>query len=285
MLTCPERAITIEDELKLGTDPARLVTVQVGADDLGFSSCLLHELTDRLAGGLLAPACTTGGRVVRAGGVPELVGGRLAPSVALRLDHLRTALTAIIDQVAPHAGRVAVLDYYQPIPAPADFSPTSVSRRVVAGGATQVDVNLVCAGLALNRDAAYADARFLQQELNQTIREAVASARAGVGVGKVSFVDIGQAFRGHEMCTTSPDVLSGEWMPRSKLVGDVAVAGASKACILGACLRSASSGAAAIADLHGYVWRAAHPDAAGQRRIADVVVASLSGGSHRSSTT
>ena len=53
--------------------------------------------------------------------------------------------------MAPHAATVAVLDYYQPIPEPA---------QVVKGTATSGDhTNLVCSGLKPNTGSTYAERR------------------------------------------------------------------------------------------------------------------------------
>ena len=90
--------------------------------------------------------------------------------------------------MAPNAGRIAVLDYYQPIPGPAQI--------VDDAGASGLHTNLVCAGL--KTDAASTDiaAQVVLTALNKAVGGAVADAVAH-HVANVSLVDIANAFDGH----------------------------------------------------------------------------------------
>src|ERR1700728_1596553 len=102
----PQPARNLSDELaaaNLVHHPARLVLVQDGADDIDFSACLEYQLARVVGIGIgLGDSCVANGSVT--------------PKIAAGLAHVRTSLAQAIETVAPHAARIAVLDYYQPIP-------------------------------------------------------------------------------------------------------------------------------------------------------------------------
>jgi hypothetical protein len=175
--------------------------------------------------------------------------------------------------VAPHAGTVAVLDYYQPVPAPGE----------IASGAREADLhtNLVCAGLSPNAAGVDAAARLVLGKLNAAVAGAVDQARAH-HVTNVRLVDVATVFDGHGMCTADPWVFSGEPLPDTTLAADAEHIVAAKACrgtdalrLPVPCASLVAASRAAEQDLEGYVWRAAHPTAAGQRALAAAVVAAV----------
>jgi hypothetical protein len=103
-------------------------------------------------------------------------------------------------------------------------------------------------------------------------------------VRNVSLIDLSGAFDGHGICTAQPWVFSGEPVPDVTLAADAERILAAKACsgtdILHRSTSCAGMAAAALAAENGledYVWRAAHPTAAGQRAIAAVVERRLEG--------
>ena len=66
----------------------------------------------------------------------------MTPDVAKKLVAVRASLAATIEEMSPHTKTVAVLDYYQPIPQPAQIVDGSVHSH--AG------TNLVCTALKSN---------------------------------------------------------------------------------------------------------------------------------------
>src|SRR5271170_6918917 len=108
----PQQARNLADELAatdLAQHPARLVLLQDGADDIDFSACLEYQLARVFGIGIgLGDSCVANGSVT--------------PKVAGDLANVRRELAQAIETLAPHAGTVAVLDYYQPIPAPAQIA-------------------------------------------------------------------------------------------------------------------------------------------------------------------
>lgn len=238
---CPSQfsgTVTIQnDELpaaNLPAKPAKLVTIQAGADDINFSACLLWELSK------LGPRHWAGTQCVVNGGVTDVVRNKL--------NNLEGALTDIIEKTAPYTNTVAVLDYYQIIPKPANFARSSLNPKPSY-------TNPVCFGLSQNLQGAYNDAVVLQSELNLAIIRAVNDARAD-GITNVKLVDISGLESGHEMCTGSPALFSSEPMPVRNFQVDLE--------------RSAFS-PAARAELQAYSWRAAHPNQFGQKDIAKAV--------------
>jgi hypothetical protein len=239
----------------LAAHPAFLVTIQAGADDIGFSNCLEYELTRALGS-----ACVSGGSPV--------------PAVTAELNNARSAITSMIEQVAPHTQAIEVVDYYNPVPSPTDFDPSSIH--------VGSDVDPICLGLQAHEPDAYNDAVILTRALNDAISQAVQNAKRA-GVHNVALVDIATLERHHEMCTAEPALFSGEPLSQEALQVDLgstllchaeesiasmwtSAAGQSSAC------RAAAS---ATNDLRAHVWRAAHPNAGGQRDIATAVLATL----------
>jgi len=261
----PQQARNLTDELAatdLVQHPARLVLLQDGADDIDFSACLEYELARVLGLGLgLGDSCVANGSVT--------------PKIATDLANVRTSLAQAIETLAPHAATVAVLDYYQPIPEPS---------QVAKGTATSGDhTNLVCSGLKPNAGSTFTAAQIVLTALNHAVAGAVADARAH-HVRNVSLVDLSGAFDGHGICTAQPWVFSGEPVPDVTLAADAERILAAKACsgtdVLHrstSCAGLAASALAAENSLEDYVWRTAHPTAAGQRAIAAVVERRLDG--------
>jgi hypothetical protein len=261
----PQQARNLTDELAaadLAQQPARLVLLQDGADDIDFSACLEYQLARVFGIGIgLGRSCVANGSVT--------------PRIAADLANVRTSLAQAIETVAPHAASVAVLDYYQPIPEPS---------QVVKGTGTSGDhTNLVCSGLEPNTGSTYAAAQIVLRALNNAVAGAVAEARAH-HVKNVTLVDLSNAFDGHGICTAQPWVFSGEPAADTTLAAAAEHIVAAKACsgtdILHRSMSCAALTASALAAENGledYVWRAAHPTATGQRAIAVAVERQLSG--------
>lgn len=259
----PQQARNLGDEIAaadLTHHPARLVLLQDGADDIHFSACLENELA-RVAGISIGL------------GTSCVVNGAATSELTTELARVRSSLAGAIETVAPHAGTVAVLDYYQPIPSPAQIAGDT--------GASGFHTNLVCAGLEPNASSTYAAAGLVLSDLNTAIVGAVADARAD-HVTNVRLVDIADSLNGHGICTANPWVFSGEALPDTTLASDAERILASKACAetdaLHApvpCASLTASALAAESNLQSYVWRAAHPTAAGQRAIAAAVAGRL----------
>ena len=259
----PQPARNLGDEIAvadLAQRPARLVLLQDGADDTHFAECILFELT-RVIGSIgLGTDCVDNGQVTAA--------------LSTELARVRTSLAAAIEEIAPHAGTVAVVDYYQPIPAPGEEADDTAQARL--------GTNLVCAGLKLDDSAAYAAAEVVLRALNGAVAGAVAGARAH-GVRNVTLVDIAHAFDRHAMCTADPWVFSSELIPDATLAGDTARIAAGRACTATSglfhapCSSLTASAAQAKQDLKNYVWRAAHPTLAGQQAIAATTERTLRG--------
>lgn len=252
----PQPARNLADEIaatNLALSPARLLMLQDGADDIDFSACLEYQLAQVLHVGLgLGHSCVTDGSVT--------------PQIARDLSNVRRSLARAIELVAPDASTIAVLDYYQPIPQPS---------QIVEGAATSgVHTNLVCSGLKPNARSTYAAAQIVLTALNRAIAGAVADARLH-HVRNVTLVDVSKAFDGHGICTADPWAFSGEAVSDTTLAADAERILAARACSETTALHGAMSCAAlrgsalaAERDLQDYVWRAAHPTAAGQRALA-----------------
>jgi hypothetical protein len=243
--------------------PARLVLLQDGADDIHFSACLEYELARVLGTSLdLGTDCVQNGTVT--------------PDLSAELARVRSSLASAIEQIAPDAATVAVLNYYQPVPNPAQIADdTSLSG---------LGTNLVCTGLKANASSTAAAAQVVLSALNDSIAGGVADARAH-GVRNVVLVDVAQALEGHGICTADPWAFSSELVPDATLTADAEHILAAKACgAAGSVLHSDDSCSSLAAranqaeeSLTGYVWRSAHPTAAGQRAIAAVVARALRG--------
>jgi lysophospholipase L1-like esterase len=258
-LVPPQQARNLADELAasdLVQHPARLVLLQDGADDIDFSACLEFQLARVLGVGIgLGHSCVTNGSVT--------------PQIAAELANVRTSLAQAIETLAPHATDVAVLNYYQPIP-----EPSQIAKGTATSG---LHTNLVCAGLKPNAGSTYTAAQVVLSALNGAVAGAVGDARTH-HVKNVTLVDVSGALDGHGICTAQPWVFSGEPVPDTTLAADAEHIVAAKACsgtdVLHGEARCASLTASALAaerSLQDYVWRAAHPTAAGQRAIAALV--------------
>ena len=252
----PQQARNLGDEIgaaDLALHPARLVLLQAGADDIDFGTCLVAELA-RVAG--------TGIGL----GTPCASGGAVTPAVAADLARVRTSLARAIEAMAPDAGRIAVLDYYQPIPNPSQIADDS--------GVSGFGTNLVCTGLKVNAAGTFADAQLVLAALNRTIAGAVDDARAH-HVTNVHLIDVADAFDGHGLCTADPWVFSAQPVSDATLALDAQAILVAKACndlaSLPGCATLVRRAAAAETQLRGYVWRAAHPTVMGQQVLARAV--------------
>jgi len=261
----PQPARNLGEEVTaadLARHPARLVLLQDGADDIDFAHCLEYQLASILGTGLgLGTRC--------------VVNGSLTPTVMTELANVRTSLAHAMEAMAPDVGGIAVLDYYQPIPSPSQVADDTA--------ASHLHTNLVCTGLKPNAASTYAAAQVVLAALNRAIAGAVADARAD-HVTNVTLVHLASVFDGHGICTAKPWVFSGEPVPDTTLAADVADVLAAKACtgtdvLHGASVCSSLTARATRAEqgLKDYVWRAAHPNAAGQAAIAAVVARQLRG--------
>jgi hypothetical protein len=243
----------------LSKHKARLVLLQDGADDIHFGECLEYELARVLGTGIgIGTNCVENGTVT--------------PAIAADLSRVRRGLASGIEQIAPDAGTVAVLDYYEPIPAPAAIADDS--------GLSGLGTNLVCTGLKANASSTAAAAQVVLTALNASIAAAVKDARAH-GVRNVVLVDVAHALDGHGVCTADPWVFSAETIADTALASDTEQILAAKAC---SALRTGSLCSSLVArsdqakqSLRAHVWRTAHPTAQGQRALAAAVVAALGG--------
>ncbi len=261
----PQQARNLGDEIAatgLAEHPARLVLLQDGADDMEFARCLEYQLAQILGTRIgLGTSCIENGMVT--------------PHVAADLANVRTSLAHAIETVAPHTATIAVLDYYQPIPNPSEIADDT--------GASGLQTNLVCAGLKSNGATTFAGAQVVLAALNKAIAGAVADARAD-HVTNVTLVDVSAVLDGHGICTVDPWVFSGEPLPDTTLAADAEHIVAAKACSGTDALHGVLSCASLVAqadraekNLEDYVWRAAHPTAAGQRALAAAVERRLRG--------
>lgn len=262
----PEQNRNLDTEIAasgLAEHTARLVMLQDGADDIHFGGCLEYELARVLGTGIgLGTDCVANGAVT--------------PEIAADLSRVRRGLAAAIEQVSPHAGTVAVLDYYQPIPAPAEIADDS--------GVSGLGTNLVCTGLKANASSTYAAAQVVLGALNASIAEAVGDAR-GKGVRNVVLVHVAHALDRHGLCTADPWVFSAELISDATLALDTEQIVAAKACsAAGSALHSGSLCSSLVSksnqakqNLRAHVWRTAHPTAPGQRALAAVVERALGG--------
>lgn len=262
----PQQTRDLGDEIAasgLEAHPARLVLLQAGADDIHFGACLEYELARVLGTGLgLGANC--------------LDNGTVTPAIAADLSRVRSGLASVIEQIAPDAKTVAVLDYYQPIPAPAEIADDS--------GLSGLGTNLVCTGLKANASSTAAAAQEVLGALNDAIAGAVSDARRH-HVRNVVLVDVSHALDGHGLCTAHPWVFSAESISDASLAADAEQIVAAKACAAaGSALDTGSVCDSLVArsdqaeqSLRAHVWRTAHPTAAGQRAIATDVEQALRG--------
>jgi hypothetical protein len=253
----PRQARNLGDELAaadLSRRPARLVLLQVGADDIDFGSCLEYELAHVLGARLDL-------------GTPCVANGAVTPAVASRLDDARKSIAGAIESMAPHARTIAVLNYYQPVPSPQDLEDSGLSG---------LRTNLVCTGLEANPAPTYEAAQVVSMATNAAVGGAVADARAH-GVHNVELIDLSGMGAGHGMCTKGSYFFSGEPIGDATVAADLARIAAAKACSTAgplrdrACLSLEAGAAQAEQQLKDSVWRAAHPTAAGQRALAAAI--------------
>jgi hypothetical protein len=259
----PQLTRNLADEVAaagLAKQPARLVLVQAGADDIDFAACLENELV-RLMGYDIGFGNTC------------VSNGTVTPDVAQKLAAVRASLAATIEEVSPSTKAVAVLDYYQPIPQPAQISDGSVHSH--AG------TNLVCTALKSNAGATAAAAQVVLSALNQAIAGAVSDAEAHQ-VHNVRLVDVSRVMNGHGMCTADPWVFTAEGIPAVTLSGDLTKILAAKACTSTDAIHPSSlcgtlqaDALGAVNNLKRYVWRVAHPTVDGQRALALATVHAL----------
>ncbi len=234
---CPGNRNVPSDEMaadNLVTNPAALVTIQAGADDIDFAGCIEGALSH----GSLHSECVT------SNGAPTV-------SVEQDLSNVTSALTTEIESVSPHTRRIAVLNYYDPIPSPADFSKSSI-------GAAGNEVNPLCLLIGMNENSLSNQGDVVVGALNSAIDEAVRNAQVA-GDENVTYIDISKVAVGHEMCTADPAIFSGEPMPISEFTSD----------LFTIALRGSQN------DIERHLWRAAHPNQFGQQEIAKKVIADL----------
>ena len=266
---------------QLAQDPATLVTIQAGADDIHFTDCMKWELskvgvhfqsgqcvqnnaaytyfgkcmkwenTGYSLWHVLDPGCVRNTSVSPA----QVFTSSSMNDIPAALSNIRKALFLEIKEADLYAKHIAVLNYYQPIPNPVDFRKESI----FPGG--QVDP--VCWALSHNLKGAYNDAVIIQAALNNVIAGAVSDA-ISAGVKNVQLIDISNLEATHEMCTGDPALFSGELMPKSQFYSDLA-AGAE--CFV----FDTSSCKAKEQDLTDHIWRTAHPNAFGQQDIAHAI--------------
>ena len=252
----PQLTRNLADEVAaadLAEHPARLVLIQAGADDIDFAACLENELVRVLGFDIgFGNTCVSNGKVT--------------PEVANKLTAVRASLAATIEELSPSTKSVAVLDYYQPVPQPAQISDTSVHSH--AG------TNLVCTALKSNASATTAAAQVVLAALNEAIAGAVTDAEAH-HVHNVRLIDVAGVMNGHGMCTADPWVFTAQGIPAMTLSGDLARILAAKACTStdavhpsSLCRPLQADALSTLNDLKRYVWRVAHPTADGQRALA-----------------
>jgi hypothetical protein len=136
--------------------------------------------------------------------------------------------------------------------------------------------NLVCTALKENGAATYGASQIVLAALNQAIEGAVHDARAH-HVSNVRLIDLSTAMNGHGICTADPWIFSAQPVPATTLASDLSKILAAKTCTGTDSVHPASfcdslnaTALAAVTDLKGYVWRVAHPTAAGQLAIAAI---------------
>jgi hypothetical protein len=102
-------------------------------------------------------------------------------------------------------------------------------------------------------------------------------------VRNVVLVDVARTFDGHGLCTAAPWVFTAEPLSDTTLAADAEHIVAAKTCtgvgsaLAAPCSSLVRSADAAEQSLKDYVWRAAHPTAAGQRALAATVTTALGG--------
>ncbi len=228
----------------LASEPAGVIAIQGGADDIDFGECLTHEVTEGFEG----KSCLDSQ-------------GNPAPRIDAELNNARSALISMIEAASPYRQKVVVVNYYDPIPSPSDFDGSSSHSH---GG-----INPVCFGLQPNKEEASIVGSVLTDALNNRISEAVVAAKRA-GDKNVVLVNISQVLLHHEMCTGSPALFSGETMKKVEFAEDLDT-------IVACHLLRQDCGQAQYdtTEIEEYSWRAAHPNAFGQQDIAKAVEVAL----------
>jgi hypothetical protein len=234
------------------SNPAALVTIQAGADDLGFGNCLEDILLHFAISGA---SCIVRG-----------AGGAEYPSAAVdgNLSRVRDALYNTIVKLSADVEQIVVVDYYNLIAPPSSFSISSTHG------------NLICSLLSIQKASVYSQSLILQKALNGVIEVAVDDARKS-GVTNVTLVDISSLMFKHAMCTDSPALFSAEAM--NPTVVGVLVEAVDK-CIklenpVASCVTAGVLGLKQKSNITKVVWRTGHPNASGQADIAAAVLAKI----------
>ena len=180
----PHKTVDPNELSHLGTAAAALVTVQVGADDIDFGGCLMHEMK------IYVPYSIYGQNSKKCVSGSGLTGGE-----ANRLSEMRIALSVILSQIRrkqPDA-TVVVLNYYQPIPSLSEF--------------VNIDHSEVCDNLAVpgRLKTAYAHSVIIQNALNRAIATELEQHSHDHLVNLAG----GSVFSGHGMCTRNPFLFTG----------------------------------------------------------------------------
>jgi hypothetical protein len=186
----PTHKAVSPDELaaaNLKQDPAALVSIQAGANDIDFAACLGSVLGEPTFLG--TQQCATRDRHGNL---------HLSYRVISELQSLRAGLTTIINEVHsenPQA-QVVVVNYYQAIPtATANLTGSDVICR---------DLRFAAKNSKFRTDARQIG-DYVQGQLNGVI------ASVSAQYSFVKLVDISNLFAGHEMCTTNSWVFDNTW--------------------------------------------------------------------------
>ena len=175
--SAPHKSVQADEipAANLAFNPPYLVTIQAGADDIGFAACLANDLVPNPLE------------------VPCVVKNKPSSNVSNAVAAAKLALIQEIQAVqAVGTKHIGIVNYYQPIPTPAEMALLHISSS-----------NLVCWALALHPMSTYNDAKILLGAVNNMIKQVALQTGA-------TLVNIGAAFKGHEMCTSSPDVFAGD---------------------------------------------------------------------------
>lgn len=180
----PHKTVDPSELVHLGTAAATLVTIQVGADDIDFGGCLMHEISINVPYSIYGQTprkCTSG--------------TGLTGAESNRLKTMRIALGQILTSVRKQQPKatIVVLNYYQPIPSPSEF--------------VNIDRSEVCKQLAVpgRLDTAYTHAVIVQDALNQ----AIATEMELHSHDHLVNLALGSVFAGHGMCTRKPFLFTG----------------------------------------------------------------------------
>ena len=91
---------------------AQVVTIQVGADDIEFSGCILHELGISLSYKIFGQSTSN-----------CIKGTGLTDRIARRITRFRVGLNTILNTVRRKQPKATILllNYYQPLPSPSQY--------------------------------------------------------------------------------------------------------------------------------------------------------------------